>query len=192
MAWLNVPASRPDWAECESVAYYGSLIAQTGLQRMISDGNWSPVCRVLYFAGLAAILLFFASCIDWKVNKVDELDAGFLKLRSVARSVVTDPARLDTYLDYSLSLESELQSFRGGATDFVDRFRGAFTNYDAEQDRLRKLTAEFRERQQQAQDRFVELHLAMAHTVTPEEWESLSKQERELFTQLFNLATGSR
>lgn len=159
---------------------------------MISDENWSPVCRVLYFAGLAAILLFFASCIDWKASKVDELDAGFLKLRSVARSVVTDPARLDAYLDYSRSLESELQSFRGGATDFVDRFQGAFTDYDTEQDRLRKLTAEFRERQQQAQDRFVELHLAMAHTVTPEEWASLSKQELELFSALFNLATGAR
>jgi hypothetical protein len=159
---------------------------------MISDGNWSPVCRVLYFAGFALVLLFFASCIDWKVNKVDELDAGFLKLRSVARSVVTDPARLDAYLDYSRSLESELQSFRGGATDFVDRFRGAFTDYDTEQDRLRNLTAEFRERQQQAQDRFVELHLAMAHTVTPEEWASLSKQEQELFSALFNVATGAR
>ena len=131
--------------------------------------------RVLCLAGLAAVSLLLASCVERKISAADQLEAGFAQLRSTARSVVTDPARL--------------RSFERDATGFVQQLRSAFTDYDTEQDRLRNLTAEFRDRQRRAQHRFVELHLTMARTVTPEEWQSLSKQEQAILAALFDSTT---
>ena len=131
--------------------------------------------RVLCLAGLAAVSLLLASCVERKISAADQLEAGFAQLRSTARSVVTDPARL--------------RSFERDATGFVLQLRSAFTDYDTEQDRLRNLTAEFRDRQRRAQHRFVELHLTMARTVTPEEWQSLSKQEQAILAALFDSTT---
>ena len=145
--------------------------------------------RVLCLAGLAAVSLLLASCVERKISAADQLEAGFAQLRSTARSEVTDPARLDTYLEHSHSLESVLRSFERDATGFVQQLRSAFTDYDTEQDRLRNLTAEFHDRQRRAQHRFVELHLAMARTVTPEEWQSLSKQEQAILAALFDSTT---
>jgi len=202
MVWPNVPAARPEDGSVQllfdqrrerpahrSIAYNRSYMTPTHWPRMLSNGNWSRVYRVLCLAGLAAVLLLLASCLERKISAADRLEAGFAQLRSTARSVVMDPARLDTYLEHSHALESVLQSFERDATDFVEQLRSAFTDYGTEQDRLRNLTAQFRDRQRRAQQRFVELHLAMARTVTPEEWQSLSKQEQAILAALFDSTT---
>jgi hypothetical protein len=112
-------------------------------------------------------------------------------LQVTARGVIADPARRDKYLQYSESLESELLAFERYAADFIDDYRLAFKDHGTQQAELRTLSAAFRERQREMQDRWVELHLAMAATVTAEEWQPLSKIEARIIESLLAATPGS-
>lgn len=141
--------------------------------------------------GLAALALglFLGSCSYLDFGSKEALPEGFARLRDTAHSVITDADRRDRFLAHCQALESEFVDFEQYATEFAARYREAFTDYDAGQDDLRRLSAAFRERQQASQERFVELHLAMAGAVTGREWEALGKQEARIVESLLHVAT---
>lgn len=114
---------------------------------------------------------------------------GFADLRDAARTVIADPGRRDRFLAHCEALESELVDFERYAAEFAAGYRQAFTDHDVGQDELRRLSAAFRERQRASQQRFVELHLAMAGSVTEREWQTLGKQEARIIESLLNAAT---
>ena len=136
------------------------------------------------------LCLLLTSC-NWpKPATEDVLQAGFADLRTTAQTVIGDPARRDVFLDYSRAMESDLLAFEHYAAGFVDEYRHAFTDYAADRRTLAELSAGFRERQRAMQERFVQLHLAMAGAVTPEEWKPLSRREAKIYESLFKVATG--
>jgi hypothetical protein len=143
------------------------------------------------FIILSATALLLASCGFFKTSTTDILRTGFADLQVTARGVIADPARRDKYLQYSESLESELLEFERYAADFIDDYRLAFKDHGTQQAELRTLSAAFRERQREMQDRWVELHLAMAATVTAEEWQPLSKIEARIIESLLAATPGS-
>lgn len=143
------------------------------------------------FFTLPAIVLLLASCGFMKSSTANVLREAFADLRSTAQGVIADPNRRDRYLQFSESLESELMAFERYAANFVDDYRLAFTNHGADQAELRKLSATFRDQQREMQDRWVELHLAMAATLTAEEWQPLSISEARIVEGLLNATTGS-
>ena len=140
---------------------------------------------------LPAISLLLASCGFMKPSTADVLRAGFADLRATAQGVIADPARMDTYLQYSESLESELMDFERYAADFIVDYRLAFTDHGTGQAKLRTLSAAFRQRQSEMQDRWVELHLAMAATLTAEEWQPLSNGEARIIESLLEATPGT-
>jgi hypothetical protein len=135
--------------------------------------------------------IFFPSCSTVPPSTDDILRAGFTELRASAAAVITDAARRDLYLEHCRQLESELLAFEKYTAGFVDRYRLAFTDYAADQAELAKLSETFRQRQRTVQERFVELHLAMAGTLTETEWRPLSKQQAKIIESLLKAASGS-
>ena len=142
--------------------------------------------------GLAALALslLLGSCSFLGIGSVDTLEAGFADLREAARSVVADPERRDRFLANCRELEAELLDFESYAAEFVTEYRRAFTDYDSDKDDLRRLSAAFRERQRASQERFIELHLAMAQAVTGPEWQTLQKQEARIIQSMLDNALG--
>lgn len=136
-----------------------------------------------------ALSLLLGSCSFLGFGSGVTLAEGFSDLRETARSVIAEPGRRDRFLAHCEALESELLDFERFATEFVAGYRQAFTDHDASQDDLRRLSAAFRKRQRASQQRFVELHLAMAGAVTEREWQSLQKQEARIIESLLVAAT---
>lgn len=132
--------------------------------------------------------LLAADCSFLKSGSGDTVQDGFAKLRAAARSVVVEPDRLNLFLAHSEELEAELLEFERYARDFAAEYRHAFTDYDSDQDDLRRLSVAFRDRQRAAQQRFVALHLAMAGTVTRSEWRSIQDQEARIIESMLNAA----
>jgi hypothetical protein len=132
--------------------------------------------------------LLTASCSFLESGTGDTVPEGFTRLRDTARSVIEDPVRLEHFLARSDEFEAELLDFERYASEFAGEYRGAFTDYNSSQLDLRRLSEAFRERQRAAQRRFVELHLAMAGSVTETEWRSLRKQEARIIEGLLNAA----
>ena len=133
--------------------------------------------------------LFLGSCSYLGFGSEESLPDGFARLRDTAQSVIADADRRDRFLAHSRALESELLDFEQYATEFAARYRETFTDHDASQEDLRRLGAAFRDRQRASQDRFVELHLAMAAAVTEREWEVLGKQEAKIVESLLHVGT---
>jgi len=149
--------------------------------------------KVLFLFSLLVTLaccLLLTSCNRPKPATGDLLQAGFADLHATAEGAISDPARLEIYLEYCGVLESDLIAFEHYATGFVDGYRQAFTDHATDSQRLGELSAAFRQRQQAMQTRFVELHLAMAGALTPEEWQPLSRQESKIVESLLMAATG--
>ena len=138
-------------------------------------------------AGLVLSLLL-ASCSLLESGSGDTLEAGFADLRDTARSVVADPERRDRFLAKCRDLEAELLDFENYAAEFVTEYRRAFTDYDSNQDDLRRLSVAFRECQRVSQERFIELHLDMANAVTAHEWQTLQKQEAKIIQSMLDAA----
>jgi hypothetical protein len=97
---------------------------------------------------------------------------------------------MERYLELAGRMEAELLEFESYASDFIGSYRKTFTDHANDQTDLAKLGASFRKRQRTAQDRFVDLHLAMANTLTRSEWAVLSKQEAAIVEQLLAPAAG--
>ena len=138
---------------------------------------------------LPALGLLLGSCSFLGFGPGVTLAEGFANLRDAARTVIADPGRRDRFLAHCEALESELVDFERYATEFAAGYRQAFTDHDVSQDELRRMSAAFRERQGASQQRFVELHLAMAGSVTEREWQTLGKQEARIIESLLNAAT---
>lgn len=145
--------------------------------------HWAPGTLVAL-----ALSVLLGSCSLLESGSGDSLEAGFAKLRDTARSVVADPERRDRFLGKCRELETELVDFERFAADFVTEYRRVFTDYDSNQDDLRRLTEAYRERQRASQERFVELHLAMARAVTGPEWQTLQKQEAKIIRSMLDNA----
>ncbi|MGD8358050.1 MAG: hypothetical protein PVG42_08335 [Lysobacterales bacterium] len=135
-----------------------------------------------------ALGILLASCRTAQPTGADILQSGFSDLRATAQSVIAEPSRRETYLRISSQLQSDLVSYQDFVVGFVERYREAFTDYRVDQTSLERLGNEFRVRQTAVQDRFVELHLAMAATVTPDEWKVLSRKEAIIIESLFKAA----
>jgi len=138
-----------------------------------------------------ACCVLLTSCNRLKPATGDVLQAGFADLRSTAQNVIVDPARREVYLEHCQALESDLMAFERYAAGFIDGYRQAFTDYAVDQRALAELSAAFREQQQVMQTRFVELHLAMAGAVTPQEWQPLAAKETRIVESLLQAATGA-
>jgi len=145
-------------------------------------------------AGLILFLaagLFVTSCNTFRPSTRDILRTSFTELRATAVTVIGDAARRELYLDQTRRLEAELLDFETYASGFVEEYRLAFTDYATGQAELEVLSETFRERQHVMQNRFVELHLAMAGTLTEAEWRPLSKQETRIIEALMQAVPGS-
>ena len=140
----------------------------------------------------AALFLGSSTCTQIPPTTADILRSGFTELRVTARAVIADRQRRDVYLQLSYEMESELQAFDDYTAAFMPEYRAAFTDYAVEARELRERGEAFRQRQRAMQDRFVELHLAMASTTTPPEWQSLSRQEAKIIESLLNAAIGDQ
>lgn len=153
-----------------------------------------PSLKAPLLAGLFLCLaagLFVTSCNTLRPSTRDILRTSFTELRATAVAVIGDALRRELYLDHCRRLEAELLDFETYATGFVEEYRLAFTDYGTGQAELEALSEAFRQRQHAMQDRFVELHLAMAGTLTPEEWRPLSKQEARILESLMQAVPGS-
>jgi hypothetical protein len=153
-----------------------------------------PSVKALLPAGLIlwlALGSLFVSCTTVPPSTRDLLRTGFTELRATAVAVIGDASRRELYLEHCRRLESELLDFETYATGFVEEYRLAFTDYATDQAELELLSEAFRQRQHAMQDRFVELHLAMAGTLTKSEWRPLSKQEARIVESLMKAAPGS-
>jgi hypothetical protein len=150
-----------------------------------------PTCgrqRTGCFLLALTIGLLTASCSLLESGTGDTVPEGFTRLRDTARSVIGDPVRLEHFLARSEEFEAELLDFERYANEFAGEYRSAFTDYNSSQRDLRLLSEAFRERQRTAQGRFVELHLAMAESVTESEWRSIRKQEARIIESMLNAA----
>jgi len=132
--------------------------------------------------------LLTAACSQPQPAAADILRSGFSELRSSAKAVIADPDRRETYTELSLQLESELLAFEDYAAGFIDDYRESFTNHTVSENMLRERSEAFRARQRAMQDRFVDLHLAMAATVTAQEWQLLAQGEARIIEGLLNSA----
>ena len=141
---------------------------------------------------LLALSLVLGSCGSTKPGAPEVLHTGFDKLRATAQANIADSERRDTYLRLAVNMQVELLAFEKYAAGYVEEYRRAFTDHATDAEALRQLTSEFRARQRKTQDRFVELHLAMADSVTEQEWPALSKQETAMVEQLLKAAQGGR
>jgi len=140
-------------------------------------------------AGLSlALSLPLLSCHILKPAPESILRRGFADLNAKAETVISDRARRESYLQYSRQMEAEFLDFEAHVAGFVRDYRRAFTDYDIGEQELTGVVEDFRDRQRSAQDRFVELHLAMAATVTAEEWPPLSRQEAKIIESLLDNA----
>jgi hypothetical protein len=147
-----------------------------------------PASLVLF---LAAVLLL-TSCSNFQPSSRDIVRAGFTELRATAVAVIADASRRDLYLEHSRQLESELLAFETYAAGFIEDYRRAFTDYATDATELEQISAAFRQRQRATQDRFVELHLAMADTLIETEWPPLSRQEVQIIQSLLRATPGTK
>ena len=145
------------------------------------------LCGLL--AGLV-LCLTPPSCMPVRPTTADILESGYAELRGLADSVISDESRRKTYQDLSRELESDLLAFNEYAAEFAGSYRAAFTDYAVGPDELRERSEVFRQHQRAMQDRFVEFHLAMAGTVTAEEWQALSPREAKIIESLLNATAG--
>ncbi len=148
---------------------------------------------VLLVAVLLSSAVGLGSCGTQKPNPstTDAIVAGFAELRLEAGSVITDSLRREKFLHHSRALEVGLRSFEQTAQGLIEQYRSAFTNYDADQNSLSRIAAEYREQYQQAGAQFVASHLAMAASVTAEEWKPLAKTENKLLKEVREAAARS-
>ena len=144
------------------------------------------VCNLVL---LSAVLL--GSCSSTKPSSADVITAGFAELRATANTVISDSLRQEKFLQASQQLEDELRSFEEYARGAVENFQAVFGDYDAGQDSLKRVATEFHEQQKAARDRFIAAHLAMAASVTAEEWKPLVKKEGKIFKDLRDAAARS-
>lgn len=141
--------------------------------------------------GVLALGLLLGSCSLLETGSPVTLAEGFAELRETAQVVIAEPGRRDHFIAHCQALEAELLDFERYATDFAVDYRRAFTDYDTDQDELHRLSTAFRERQRVSQQRFVVLHLAMAESVTDQEWRSLRKVEAKIVESLLDRPTGA-
>jgi len=155
-----------------------------------------PILRLITQLSLLGVLiglvsgLWTASCSQPQPATADILRSGFTELRTGARAVIADPDRRETFIELSRQLESELLAFDDYAAGFIDDYRESFADYAAPQSLLSERSEAFRRRQRAMQDRFVDLHLAMAAAVTAQEWRLLSENEAEIIQRLLSSAQG--
>ncbi len=128
--------------------------------------------------------LLLGSCSSDKLSAADVITAGFADLRVTANSVIGDSVRREKFLKASDTLEAELRSFDEYFGGVVGKFRTAFAEYDAGQDSLGRISDEYSARQKEARTRFVDAHVAMASSVTADEWKVLSKKEIKLLKDI--------
>ena len=150
-----------------------------------------PSTRCQRLAGCLLALtigLLTADCSFLESGSGDTLQEGFAGLRDTARSVIVDPARLDRFLAHSEALETEFLDFERYAKEFAAEYRRVFTDYDSDRSDLLRLSQAFRRQQRAAQERFVELHLAMAGSVTEREWQSIQQQEARIIESMLDAA----
>lgn len=124
--------------------------------------------------------LLLGSCSSDKLSAADVLTAGFAELRASANSVIGDSVRREKFLKATNALETELRSFDEYFRGAVGDFRTAFADYDVGQKILQQMSDDYFKRQTEARSRFVDAHVAMASSVTVDEWKELSKKEISL------------
>jgi len=148
---------------------------------------------IIRCSAIMLLALVVASCgsNDPRPSTGDVITNGFVELRMEAEKVVTDSVRREKYLAGTVSLETVLHEFdETSAKTFAD-YRKAFVDYDANEDALNNIAARYRAEQSQANARFIEAHLAMASSVTADEWKPLAKKEAKLLKDIKKAAAGS-
>lgn len=150
---------------------------------------WALVARLALLFGLGLLL---ACCGATKPSAGESLQRGFADLRTTAATTIADAERREAYLDLVGRMESELIAFEAYASEFIDEYRRAFTDHAVDQATVERLATTFRARQRDAQVRFVDLHLAMARSVSEDEWAVLSQQETAIVKRLLSGTTGGR
>jgi hypothetical protein len=152
------------------------------------------VRKRFYLSGLALLLpALLASCgsNEPRPSTGDTISNGFLELRMEAERVVTDSVRREKYLAGTVSLETVLHEFDETSSKTFADYRKAFVDYNANKDVLNNIAARYRAEQSQANARFIEAHLAMAASVTADEWKPLAKKEARLLKDIKDAASGS-
>lgn len=142
------------------------------------------------FLVAASACLVFGSCAT-NPPPQEVLDDQFEELRIIAETVIADGDRRYAYLRHARELENAVADFGRYTGDFLAEYQSVFTDHAAGPDHLAELNAEFRERQRLAQEQFVDLHLAMASTLTDAEFARLAKRERKLVEALRDAAAES-
>ena len=160
--------------------------------------NWScqyasagcgPI-RVMRVSIAASVCLGLGFCVT-QPSAQEVLGGQFDELRTLAGNVITDADRRDAYVRQARDLENEIENFGRYTGDFLAEYQSAFTDHSVGEARLTELTGEFRERQRSSQQRFVDLHMAMASTLTEEEFAGLARRERKLVEALRDAAAES-
>jgi hypothetical protein len=145
----------------------------------------------LLCGGMLLTAALLGSCSSSKLSSADVITQGFAELRSTAESTISDSIRREKYLQGARRLENELRAYDDYAYKAVESYRKVFTDYDAGQEGLMRLSAEFREQQQKARTAFIDAHSAMAASVTADEWKALGKKESRILEDLRDAAAGS-
>ncbi len=160
--------------------------------------NWSCLfasagcrpTRVLLGFIASSVCLILGSCAT-EPSPPEVLGGQFDELRALAGNVITDDDRREAYVRQTRDLENEIENFGRYTGDFLAEYQSAFTDHSVGEARLTELTGEFRERQRSSQERFVDLHMAMASTLTEEEFARLARRERKLVEALRDAAAES-
>ena len=108
-----------------------------------------------------------------------------------AQQVITDSVRREKYLAGVASLETVLREFDETSSGILTEYRAAFVDYGSDKSKLNDIAARFRAEQSQANARFIQAHLAMASSVTADEWKPLAKKEVGLLKDIKKAAAGS-
>lgn len=140
--------------------------------------------RNLSSCTIVLLAVVFGSCGSNKLSTTDVITQGFADLRSTASSVVSDPLRQDKFLQATQQLESGLRSFEAYSLGAIEKFQLSFKDYDVSRETLVNLSAEFHQEQQKARAAFLDAHLAMAASVTADEWKPLAKVENRMLEDL--------
>jgi hypothetical protein len=121
----------------------------------------------------------------------DTITDGFLELRVEAQRVITDSVRRDKYLAGTESLETVFHEFDETSSKIFTEYRSAFVDFGTDKSKLNDIAARFRAEESQATARFIEAHLAMASSVTANEWKALAKKEVKLLKDIKKAASRS-
>jgi hypothetical protein len=149
--------------------------------------------QLLRCGAILLLALVVGSCgsNEPKPSTGDTITNGFLELRMEAQKVITDSVRRDKYLAGTTSLETVLNEFDETSSKTFAEYRAAFVDYGTDKAKLSDIAARFRAEQSQANARFIEAHLAMASSVTADEWKALAKKEVKLLKGIKKAAAGS-